>query len=93
MGRLVKIYGSVRIASVKKISDADDKTWAWREGVVGRVGSLYLCKSGSLYHMIHRTVYNMLRTSKGAPKVENATLTLTTKNTEYVYEILKQGEI
>ena len=34
-GSLVKIYGSVRIVSVKKISDTDDKTWAWREGVVG----------------------------------------------------------
>lgn len=89
MGRLVKIYDSVRIASVKKISDADDKTWAWREGVVGRVGSLYLCKSGSLYHVIHRTVYNMLRTRKGILKVEDNKLTLTTKNTEYVFELLK----
>lgn len=93
MGRLVKIYDPVRIVSVKKISDADDKTWAWREGVVGRVGSLYLCKSGCLYHVIHRTVYNMLRTSKGVLKVEDSTLTLTTKNTEYVFEILKQDEM
>lgn len=35
----------------------------------------------------------MLRTSKGVLKIEGNTLKLTTKNAEYVFEILKQGEI
>ena len=93
MGRFVKKYVPVLIASVKKISDMSDEEWGWRDYTVGRIGALYLFQSGSLYHAVHKTIFNELRTSKGVLQTKYNTLKLTTKNTEYVFEILKQGEI
>ncbi len=92
MGKLVKIYSPVAIVSVKKLSDMDDEEWGWRNYTVGRIGTLALYQSGQLYHIVHKTLFNTLSTSKGVLKTENPTLTLTTKNTEYVFEILKQSE-
>lgn len=92
-GKICEKYVPVLIASVKKISDMEDEEWGWRDDTVGRIGVLYLYQSGTLYHVVHRTIFHELRTSKGVLKTKNNTLKLTTKNTEYVFEILKQTEI
>ena len=93
MGILVKIYVPAAIVSVKKLSDMSDEEWGWRNDTVGRIGALGLYKSGQLYHIIHKTIFNELSTSKGVLKIEDNMLTLTTKNTEYVFEILEQYKL
>ena len=92
MGRFVKKYVPVLIVSVKKISDMTDEEWGWRDYTVGRIGTIYLYQSGLLYHAVHKTIFNELHKSKGVLKTKNNTLKLTTKNTEYVFEILLKNK-
>ena len=89
MTRLLKVYEEVKIISVEKISDMSDEDWKWRNGLVGRIGTLYLYKRAQLYRSVLDTGTHLFYTGRGLLEIENDILTLRTRNTKYKYMILR----
>lgn len=90
MTRLLKVYEEVKIISVEKISDMSDEDWKWRNGLVGRIGTLYLYKRAQLYRAVLDTETHYFYTGRGLLETENDIIVLRTRNTKYKYMILNE---
>lgn len=92
MPKLIQSYEAAECKSILKISDTPYEIWNWREECVGLRGILFIFESEKKHpgkHFIRfMNVEYTLTTGCGEVAFEDNTITLTTQNSIYEFEIL-----
>lgn len=91
MPRLVKKY-LARLLSVKSTGVKNEAEWSWREIFVGMRGVMNIYESVNKApgkHFVYiKNTDNYLRTGQGDMIQEDKTITLSTKNSVYKFQLL-----
>ena len=92
MPKLIQSYEAVKCKSIRRISDTPYEIWKWREECVGIRGILFIFESekkhpGKHFIRFMNLEYD-LTTGCGEVSTESNTITLTTRNSVYEFEIL-----
>ena len=91
MPKLIQSYEAVECKSIRRISDTPYEIWNWREECVGLRGILFIFESEKKHpgkHFIRfMNVEYTLTTGCGEVTFEDNTITLTTRNSVYEFEI------
>ena len=87
-----------KIISIEPIhpSEADEK-WSWRKSFVGFIGMIHIYQScrkhkGKNYIVMCDAQLNCLKTGAGDVTYEGDTLTVTTTNSKYTFQLMDNKE-
>ncbi len=93
MAKTISEFKSAVVKDVKPIGE-EGSDWGWRRDFRGFKGKICFYESekyepGMVYVYMQNEISDF-ETSSGSIKINDKTVTLTTKNTEYVFEILSE---
>ena len=91
MAKLISTYEPAVLLSVEKLVDVSDREWNWRMGYIGKPGRLRILESEHKHpgqKFVHLVCYttNDLKTGCGELNVVGSLITITTKNSRYVFK-------
>lgn len=94
--KLIKHYAVAELTAVVKRTDMNNNEWNWREGYIGYQGELYIMESlkkypGKRYLCFTDHGRNWITTGYGEIVVDKTTVSITTPNSIYHFEIITDG--
>ena len=94
MSKIISEFPCAEVIDVRPVGEADGD-WGWRTDFIGFKGRICFYESekyepGMVYVYMNDDISDF-KTSSGIIEINDKTVTLTTKNTEYVFEILENN--